>query len=195
MYKKININEMQMGILSLFTAYGREYYIREIERILAISPRSVQLALEVLEKKAVLESKLKGKIKLYSLRRTVSAALYAVMAEQYKTIFFIESHPLVAEILAKAKPHINGIGLVFGSYAKGLEKKDSDIDLFVAGDCNASEIRRIGKIYGIDVNIKQYPLEIFEKSIKTDVLLKEILSAHIIFLNSEMFVKAVLGNG
>ena len=87
MYKKININEMQMGILSLFTAYGREYYIREIERILAISPRSVQLALEVLEKKAVLESKLKGKIKLYSLRRTVSAALYAVMAEQYKTIF------------------------------------------------------------------------------------------------------------
>lgn len=195
MYKKININEMQMGILSLFTAYGREYYIREIERILAISPRSAQLALEALEKKAVLESKLRGKIKLYSLRRNVSAALYAAMAEQYKTIVFIESHPLVAEILAKAKPYINGIGLVFGSYAKGLEKKDSDIDLFVAGDCNASEIRHIGKIYGIDINIKQYPVEIFEKSVKTDVLLKEILAAHIIFLNSEMFVTKVFGNG
>ena len=195
MYKKININEMQMGILSLFTAYGREYYIREIERILAISPRSAQLALEALEKKAVLESQLRGKIKLYCLRRNVSAALYAVMVEQYKTIVFIESHPFVAEILAKAKPYINGIGLVFGSYAKGLEKKDSDIDLFVAGDCNASEIRRIGKIYGIDVNIKQYPVEIFGKSVKTDVLLKEILSAHIIFLNSELFVTKVFGNG
>ena len=64
MYKKIRITENTMQILSLFiNDFAREYYIREVEKLLEISPRTAQLILEDLEDKGVIESKTKGKLK------------------------------------------------------------------------------------------------------------------------------------
>lgn len=192
MYKKLNITELHLRVISLFAEYGREFHIREIARILHISPRAAQLALESLEEKAVIGSKTRGRNKVYSLKETESAKDYLIMAEQYHLIAFSESHPLISEIIAKIKPHISGIGAIFGSYAKGIEKKGSDLDIFVAGECSISEIRKIGKAYGIDINVKLYPMAIFEKSIKSDILVKEVVKSHVIFLNSGQFVTAVL---
>ncbi len=64
MYEKINITENHLNILSLFTrGFDSAYYIREVEKILKISHRTAQLILEDLEKKAVLGSKTRGKIR------------------------------------------------------------------------------------------------------------------------------------
>ena len=64
MYKKIRITENTLQVLSLFTNdFNREYYIREVKKLLKISPRTAQLILEDLEDKGVIESKTKGKIK------------------------------------------------------------------------------------------------------------------------------------
>ena len=69
MYNKINITENGLQIISLFTnGFDREYYIREVEKLLKISPRTAQLILEDLENKGIIESKVKGKIKLYRNR-------------------------------------------------------------------------------------------------------------------------------
>ena len=55
MYKKVNITENHFRILSLFSnGFDREYYIREVQRLLKISPRTSQLILADLEKKAIL---------------------------------------------------------------------------------------------------------------------------------------------
>ncbi len=194
MYKKLNITEIHLRIVSLFTEYGREYHIREIARVLSISPRAAQLALRNLEGKAVIEYKARGRTKVYSLRQTESAKDCLLMAEQYKAIAFKERHALIAEIIAKIKPHIKGIGVIFGSYAKGIEKKDSDLDIFVAGECGISAIKKTGKAYGIDINVKQYPVDIFEKSLKSDILVKEVIKSHVIFLNTEQFVSIVFKN-
>ncbi|MBU2637874.1 MAG: nucleotidyltransferase domain-containing protein [Nanoarchaeota archaeon] len=195
MYKKLNITEMHIRIAALFTEYGREYHIREIARLLSISPRAAQLALKNLEDKAVIEYKIRGRTKLYSIKQTEAAENYLIMAEHYKAIAFSESHALIAEVIAKIKPHITGIGIIFGSYAKGIEKKSSDLDVFVAGRCNIPAIKKSGNVYGIDINVKQYPIGIFKKSIKSDILLQEVLKSHVIFLNSEQFVTSVLKYG
>ena len=64
MYNKINITENHLQVLLLFTdGFDREYYIREVERLLKISPRTAQLILEDLEAKGILEPKTRGKIK------------------------------------------------------------------------------------------------------------------------------------
>ncbi|MDI6737369.1 MAG: nucleotidyltransferase domain-containing protein [Nanoarchaeota archaeon] len=191
MYKKLNITELQLRIVSLFTDYSREYHIREIARILRLSPRAAQLALKNLEGKAAVESRMRGRTKVYSIKQTESAVDYLSMAEQYKAIAFKESHALIAEVIAKIKPHIKGIGAIFGSYAKGIEKKDSDLDIFVAGECDAGAVKKAGYAYGIDINVKRYPFSIFEDSLSSDILLKEVLKSHVIFLNSEQFVTAV----
>ncbi|MCK4555760.1 MAG: nucleotidyltransferase domain-containing protein [Candidatus Aenigmarchaeota archaeon] len=196
MYDKLNITENHLRVLSLFTdGYDREYYIREVEKLLKISPRTAQLILEGLEYKGIITSKIKGKIKAYTLKRSTSCQRYLAFTEQYKAITFFEKNLMIKEIIEKISPLISGIGVIFGSYAKGTENKHSDLDVFVAGKYDMQGIRKVSELYGVDVSVKSYPLRTFEKNVENDVLLKEILKNHVVFLGLEQFVKAVLMDG
>ena len=196
MYDKLNITENHLRVLCLFTnGFERDYYIREVGKLLKISPRTAQLILDGLENRGILESKIKGKIRAYTLKRNALSQKYIMFAEQYKAIAFLEKSLIIKEIIEKISPSIKGIGIVFGSYAKGAANKDSDLDIFVAGECNKKEIKKISKTYDIEISVKHYPLKIFERNFANDVLLKEILKNHTIFLNLEQFVRIVLKNG
>jgi len=196
MYKKIRITENTLQILSLFTNdFSREYYIREVKTLLKISPRTAQLILEDLEDKGIIESKIRGKIKTYKIKLSEFTKKYLVFVEQYKTIAFLENNLMIKEIIEKITPYIKGIGIIFGSYAKRIEKKESDLDIFVAGNYNNEEIKRVSKNLGIDINVKCYPINTFEKGINKDILLKEILKNHLVFVNTEQFIQKVLKNG
>ena len=196
MYDKLNITENHLQVLLLFTnGFNREYYIREVQKLLKISPRTSQLILNDLENKCILESKTKGKIKDYTIKRNSLSQRYIIFSEQYKAIAFLEKKLIIKEIIEKINPFIEGIGIVFGSYAKDTAKKDSDLDIFVIGKYNKEKIKKVSKTYGIEINIKCYPLKTFEKNLADDILLKEILKNHIIFLNAGQFIKAVLKNG
>ncbi|MBU0471063.1 MAG: hypothetical protein KKF65_00435, partial [Nanoarchaeota archaeon] len=60
------VNDIDLKILSLFTkGYDKYYYIREVEKLLGVSSRTALVTLAKLEKKGILESKTKGKIKIY----------------------------------------------------------------------------------------------------------------------------------
>jgi len=195
MYDKINITENTLQVISLFTdGFNREYYIREVEKLLKISPRTAQLMLEDLENKGILDSKMRGKIKLYKLKFNWSSKKYLIFTEQYKEIAFMEKNILIKEIIEKISPDIKGIGLIFGSYVKGTYDKDSDLDIFIAGTYDKERIKKISKMYGIEISVKCYPTGTFEKNINEDILLKEILKNHIVFLNVEHFVQAVIRN-
>jgi len=196
MYKKIRITENTLQVLSLFTNdFSREYYIREVQKLLKISPRTAQLILEDLENKGVIESKIRGKIKTYKIKLSEFTKRYLVFAEQYKAIAFLEKKLIVREIIEKITPGIKGIGIIFGSYIKGIEKRESDLDIFIVGNYDKKEIKRVSKNLGIDINVKCYPARIFEKNLGKDILSKEILKNHIVFLNAEKFIQKVLKNG
>lgn len=192
MYEKINITENALRVLSLFTdGFEREYYIREIQKILNISPRTSQLILENLEEKGILISKTKGKIKAYVLNPTEFTKRYLVFVEQYKALSFLDKRLMVKEIIEKISPHIKGIGIIFGSYVKQLETEKSDLDVFVAGSYTSAEIDKVSQMYGIEVSVKCYPLKIFEKNIRKDILLREVLKNHVVFLHTEQFIEGV----
>ena len=192
MYEKIKITENTLQVLALFTNdFSREYYIREVEKLLKISPRTSQLILEDLEDKGVIESKTKGKIRTFKLNPSAFTKKYLVFVEQYKTIAFLEKKLLIKEIIEKITPHIKGIGIIFGSYVKRLEKEGSDLDIFVAGNYNKDEIKKVSKNLGIEVSVKCYPIKTFEKNLTKDILLKEVLKNHIVFVNIEQFIQAV----
>jgi len=192
MYEKLRITENALQALSLFTNdFSREYYIREVERLLKISPRTAQLILENLEDKGIIESKTKGKIKAYKINPSEFTKRYLVLVEQYKAIAFLEKRLLIKEIIEKITPHIKGIAIIFGSYVKGLEKENSDLDIFVAGDYNQDEIKKVSKNLGIEISIKCYPLKTFEKNLTKDILLKEVLKNHVVFVNAERFIHMV----
>jgi len=189
---KINLSEMHLKVLSLFTeGFDNEYYIREVQRILKISSKTAFNILSALEKQGILEAKTKGKIKIYKLQSHLQVKDYLVMVETYKKIIFCDKNPVINEILEKISPVTEGIGAVFGSYAKGLQKKGSDLDVFIAGKYNPNEINKLSKTYNIHISVQNYPLNIFEKEIKENVLLKEIIHNHIIFKGAEKFLRVI----
>ena len=194
MYEKVNMTETHLQVLTLFTkGFNKEYYIREVHRLLNISPRTAQIILDNLEKKMVLESRTRGKIRVYKIKNTMTAEEYLLLAEQYKKILFLKKNYLIKEVIEKTIPYIKGIGVIFGSYAKGTQKKDSDIDIFVAGHYDKDKIAQLSKLYGIDISVKSYPQKLFEKNIKEDILLIEVLENHIVICGVEMFLKAAMG--
>jgi len=196
MYKKVRFTENTLQVLSLFTNdFSREYYVREVEKLLKISPRTAQLILEDLEDKGVIESKTKGKIKTFKLNPSDFTKRYLIFVEQYKAIAFLEKKLLIKEIIEKITPHIKGMGIIFGSYVKGLEKEGSDLDIFIAGSYNNDKIKKVSKNLGIDISVKCYPIKTFEKNLTKDILLKEVLKNHVVFLNVEQFIQAVFKNG
>lgn len=196
MYNKINITENHLIVLALFSkSFNKEYHIREVAKLTTLSPRSAQLMLAEFEKKGVLQSRIRGKIKAYLLRNADIAKEYLFLVEQYKLLIFLEKHQIVKEIISKIRPHINGIGIIFGSYAKETENKSSDLDVFIVGDCDKAEIKKISKTYGIEINLKQYPLDKFKSNLREDILIKEVLENHIVFLNSEQLIKEVIKYG
>ena len=195
MYEKVNITENHLNILSLFTrGFDSEYYIREVHKILKISPRTAQLILDDLEKKGILESKLRGKIRAYKLKKNLMTSKYLVLTEKHKEIAFLEKNSIIKEIIEKTTPLIQGIGIVFGSYAKGINKKDSDLDIFVIGKYNRMKIKEVSRIYKTEINMKNYPKNIFRKTMDNDILTQEVLKDHIIFLNSEELINLVIKN-
>ena len=196
MYEKIRITENTLQVLALFTNdFSREYYIREVEKLLKISPRTSQLILEDLEDKGIVESKTKGKIKTFKLNPREFTKRYLVFVEQYKTIAFLEKKLLIKEIIEKITPYIKGIGIIFGSYVKRLEKEGSDLDIFVAGNYNKEGVKKVSKNLGIEISVKCYPIKTFEKNLTKDILLKEVLKNHIVFVNIEQFIQVVFKNG
>ena len=196
MYKKLSMTENTLQVLSLFTNdFNSEYYIREVEKLLKISPRTAQLILEDLEDKGIIESKTKGKIKAYKIKMSAFTRKYLVFVEQYKSIALLENNLMLKEIVENITQYIKGIGIIFGSYAKGIETKKSDLDIFVAGSYDKEKIKKISEKWGMDISVKCYPLKTFEKNINNDILLKEILKNHIVFANVEQFIQKVLKNG
>lgn len=196
MYEKLNINDKCLLVLSLFSrGFNKEYHVREIQRILNIGLGTVQSVLKLLEKRTVLKSRNVGRSKVYMINKTEISRFYFVMAEVYKATVFIAKNALIREVIEAITPHIRSIGLVFGSYAKGLEKEGSDIDVFIVGKYDKEKIDEIGKRYGLDINIKNYPAKIFYNEIGKDILITEVLNDHIAFKGIDELMYAVFNYG
>ena len=121
------------------------------------------------------------------------ARQYLILAEQYKRMAFFQKHEFVHAVIEKILPFIKGSAAVFGSYAKGLQHKDSDLDIFVAGTYNPDNVRTISETYGIDVSVKCYPQKLFSEKAGTDVLIREVFGNHVVILNMEYFVEIANG--
>ena len=113
--------------------------------------------------------------------------------EHIKTIRFYKKNIILKEFVSKADACFDGIVAIFGSYAKGLQKEGSDLDIFIAGKCNKGKAEEIAAIYNIELSIKKYPHRVFQQGLAAnDPLIEEIIKFHIMVKNTESFVKSVL---
>ncbi|MDD3406464.1 MAG: winged helix-turn-helix domain-containing protein [Methanomicrobium sp.] len=193
MSKILDITENHLKILSLFTkGYDSEYYIREICRHVPVSHGAAQNILNSLEEKGVLESVMKGRNRIFSLRKTGLCVNYILLAESYKRLKFSEKYPLTYEIIYKILPAFSGPLALFGSYSSDLATEFSDIDLLSAGEFDKKAVDEMSRKFKVDINVKKYTKELVLTGIGTDFLIKEIYKNHIWLRCPEFFVEGCI---
>lgn len=173
--------------------YGREIYGRELVKKVNISQKNIALTLEELEKTRILSSKTRGNMRYFFLNKSnLLYKKYLLLAEVENSIEFFKNNSKVGHILNKINKD-GKIICVFGSYAKGIQKKSSDLDLFIVGKFDEKVIQMVGRDYNLEINIQGGSMSDFVSSLKgKDSLMNEILENHILISGYEKFIEEVV---
>lgn len=189
----LDITENHLKVLSLFArGYDREYYIREVCRYIPVSHGTAWNILQSLEERGVADSEIKGKIRVFRLKKTAVARNYMLLAESYRRLIFAERYPSADEIIQKILPEFQGPLALFGSYSSGEARDDSDLDLLAIGGFAGDTVRKISKTFGIEINVKEYGRDLFTPSTESDFLIREMYKNHVFLKCPEFFVGSVM---
>jgi len=159
---RITKSKLREELLILyFTNPNKKYYLRELERILNFSVGNIRRELIKLKSTGLFLSENKGNLLYYYLNQS-----YPLFNELKSIVFKTSGVPkMLQNILEK----INGISqaLIYGSFAKGEEKEDSDIDLLIIGKVDEDKliegIDKVERKLQREVNYAIYGKEDFKK--------------------------------
>ena len=172
----------EMEILAYL--FNSEAHIRGMEKSIKIPHATLIRKLSRMEKQNIADYRIVGKNKQYFLKKNLKSRKMLEIMENYKLIKFFEKYPhlepLFEDIIKKCSSKLI---ILFGSYAKGIPKQESDIDIYIETE---------------DPNIKKKAEEINSKlSIKigkfnqNSLLIKEIIKNHVILRGAEIFYEQI----
>lgn len=189
------ITNYELAILSLYkTDYTRSPHARAMAKLLETSHVTLLPHLKRLERSKVLISRKVGKNKEYSLNfANILTKDYLIVAEKLEAIRYLGKNFLIKKISEQLlNVDTTGSIVLFGSYAKNYATEASDIDLLYLGklsEIQVEEIKKIGRIYGKEINVKTSTIKNFNDGLRTgDALIKEVMKSHIILQNPDQFV-------
>jgi len=183
MYQKGN---KELEIISLFRGnYKKRFYLREISKIANMPLKTCQNTLSKLEESKILKSNVEGKNKYFALNlENIKTKLYLQHAEIYQTDKFIEKHKLIKTFLKSTNTAATII--IFGSFAKSLENKNSDLDMLIVSNKAEALSNHLlpSKLHKIKMSEKNFLKAINQQ----ENLIKEIEENHIILNNHSFYV-------
>ncbi len=148
-------------------------HAREIAKKLNINHMIIVRKLKNLLDENVVDFKQQGKNKVYFLKNTIETKSYILKSENYKLIQLLKKYPSLRNIIEKIQKNKKiKLAILFGSYAKEIAKKESDIDIYI--ETKDKELKKeIEKINTrLSIKIGEYD--------RTNFLIKEIKKNHII---------------
>lgn len=130
-----------------FTNPESEFYLRGLERLLSIPVSMIRKELVRLEKEGIFISQKKGNLAYYKVNKA-----YPLFSELKSIVFKTIG---IQGVLSEALRKIKGIdaAFIYGSYAKGDERADSDIDLCVIGTIDEDILVRM--VSGLENSLKR----------------------------------------
>ena len=184
MMKKYNINQTTLKILGLYrNDYRISLHLRHIARETNVDVKAVQLQLKRLEHANLLSSVLKGRNKEYFLNlNNLNVKYYLTMAEAFFTVNYLDENFQIKKVISEIRGKVDGIVLLFGSFAKGYATKESDIDIFVITGkrFDKSIIDEVSMIIGRKISVKSSGKKQFLDGLKNaDPLISEVALGHI----------------
>ncbi|OGP64099.1 MAG: hypothetical protein A3K22_02275 [Deltaproteobacteria bacterium RBG_16_42_7] len=160
MYQKI----IQLKVLSLFMDSPYEkYYLREAARLLNMSPMTVKRSLDfLLKNKLIVKEVSKNRI-LYSANMQNPAFRHIKISKNLSMLLQKD----IIEFIKKKVPGVSAI-ILYGSYAKGEETRDSDVDMLVLAPVKKDISGVISEIIGKDVNVSVFSPAEWSRQAKTN---------------------------
>jgi len=165
----------------LFTHSDESFFVRQIALILKEDPTNVSREMAKLEELGILRSKRTGNLKHFQTDQECP------FFEELKNLVLKTSG--VAGRIRASLQKLAGVQFAFihGSYAKGEEKAESDVDLLIIGDVDMdrldSNLGKLEKMLGRKINYVLYSMEEFKskKDVK-DGFLMDVLTGNKIML-------------
>lgn len=170
-YYKLNI------VLNLLK---KPNHIRGLSKDLKTNQTTIARKLKELKNDNVVDYKQEGRNKVYFIKNALEAREYVFISEHHKLIQTLRKYPVLRKIIKKIKNHPKiKLSILFGSYAKGLAHKDSDIDIYI--ETESKEIKKQIENINTKLNVK------IGKYNKNNILIKEIEKNHIIIKGVETY--------
>lgn len=145
-------------LLKIFLFAPEESFrLRELSRLVKISPPSVMAYLKEFEKERLIKSYQKDDIPYYSSNMENEDLIFY---KRLSVLYELHESGLIEYIWEKIAPEAI---ILYGSYAKGEFTRQSDIDLFIIGkkiDINLKEFeKKLGKSLHVmfDDDVKKIP--------------------------------------
>jgi len=165
----------------LFTHPDESFFVRQVALILKEDPTNVSREMAKLEELGILRSKRTGNLKHFQTNRECP------FFEELKGLVLKTSG--VAGRIRASLQRLKGIefAIIYGSYAKGEEKADSDVDLLIIGEVDIdrldANLGKLEKTLGREINYVLYSMEEFKsKRTAKGAFLMDVLSGKKIIL-------------
>jgi predicted nucleotidyltransferase len=182
MLQKLFSSRVRVEILSAFLMNPeRELYVREVERLTGEDYKNVSMELRNLEEIGLLSSRNEGNLKYFSLNKGF------VIYKELKSIFMKTKGAVgIIREAVSAKRHID-YAFIYGSFAAGEERAESDIDVMVIGGISLEEVLRLirgpEEKLSREINVSLYDLQEMRKRVKDrDSFIMEVLEGSKIML-------------
>jgi len=169
---------MELDIVGLLLK--EDSHLREIAKKLKESHSTVSRKLLNLKKENAVDYRKEGKNKIFFLKKNIISRNYVLQAELHKLAKILMHNPelgvIFEDILKKTDERLI---ILFGSYAKGLAKKNSDIDIYV--DTESTNVKKVIEGIHSKINVKIGAFDI------KSALIREIVKDHAIIRGIEIF--------
>ena len=158
----------------------RHIHARELAKLVGTNHTTILRKIKELREMNIIDYKTEGKNNVCFLKESVEARNFIFIVEHYKLLRALTKYSVLRKVIENIqKNNCIDLAILFGSYAKGLAKKDSDIDLFV--ESKERNIKR--EVEQLDSRLS---VKIGEFN-KDNLLVKEIIANHIIIKGVEKF--------
>lgn len=133
-----------------------------------------------LREENIVDFRMKGKNKVFFLKRTIEGRNAAMMAEIYRQSRTLARYPVLRGIFRNIQevPDIT-LAVLFGSYAKGLAKNDSDIDIFI--ETMDNNLKKRVETFHSALSVKIGPFD------RDSPLIREVMKDHVILKGFEVY--------
>lgn len=169
----------------------KEFYLSEIARHVKTSAGTAQRELNRLRRMDFVSFKKRGNLSLYRLNRAFSL-LAEIEAIIRKTVGI---EVMLGDELRKVKGV--SFAFIFGSYAKGRLRSDSDIDLYVVGRPDEDDVyravRSVEDTVGREINYHIASEDEFARKARTDSFVKDVIINPVMVLGEEDGLRELAG--